>query len=94
MVQLTSILDNDFYKFTMQQCVVKLFPKAKARYSFINRGRHVFTDGFAEALRSSVASMSSLKLAAMEKSWLGETCPTSIRFILIFYRAIAMILPK
>jgi nicotinate phosphoribosyltransferase len=75
MVQLTSILDNDFYKFTMQQCVVKLFPKARARYRFINRGRHVFPEGFAEALRSSVASMSSLKLTAMEKSWLGETCP-------------------
>ena len=75
MVQLTSILDNDFYKFTMQQCVVKLFPKAKARYRFINRGRHIFPEGFAEALRNSVASLSSLKLTAMEKSWLGETCP-------------------
>ena len=38
MVTLPSLLDNDFYKFTMQQCVVKLFPRAKARYRFINRG--------------------------------------------------------
>jgi nicotinate phosphoribosyltransferase len=75
MVTLRSILDNDFYKFTMQQCVVKLFPKARARYRFINRGRHVFPPGFAEALRASVDRMKDLKLTADEKSWLCRTCP-------------------
>ena len=75
MVTLSSILDNDFYKFTMQQCVVKLFPKAKARYRFINRGKHAFPDGFAEALRSSVDAMASLKLTPEEKQWFAQTCP-------------------
>jgi len=75
MVTLTSLLDNDFYKFTMQQCVVKLFPKAKARYRFINRGKHAFPDGFGEALRSSVDAMASLKLTAEEKAWFAKACP-------------------
>lgn len=75
MVELQSILDNDFYKFTMQQCVVKLFPKAKARYTFINRGKHSFPVGFAEALRRSVNAMALLKLAEEEKQWLNQTCP-------------------
>lgn len=75
MVALQSILDNDFYKFTMQQCVVKLFPRAKARYQFINRGRHSFPKGFAEALRQSVDAMASLKLSREEKQWLSKTCP-------------------
>ncbi|HEV7621157.1 MAG TPA: nicotinate phosphoribosyltransferase, partial [Flavisolibacter sp.] len=75
MVQLHSFLDNDFYKFTMQQCVVKLFPKAKAKYKFINRGNHSFPPGFAEALRSSVYNMRSLKLTIEEKKWLALTCP-------------------
>jgi nicotinate phosphoribosyltransferase len=75
MVTLPSLLDNDFYKFTMQQCVVKLFPRAKARYRFINRGGHHFPAGFAEALQHSVNSMSSLKLSRDEKHWLAETCP-------------------
>ncbi|MGZ3881721.1 MAG: hypothetical protein ACXVBF_10305, partial [Flavisolibacter sp.] len=61
-VSLQSILDNDFYKFTMQQGVLKLFPRAKARYQFINRGKHSFPAGFAEALRQSVDAMGSLKL--------------------------------
>ena len=75
MVSLPSILDNDFYKFTMQQCVVKLFPKAKARYTFINRGRHRFPPGFAKALRASVEAMATLVLTSEEKHWLAQTCP-------------------
>jgi nicotinate phosphoribosyltransferase len=75
MIELSSFLDNDFYKFTMQQCVVKLFPKAKARYAFINRGKHSFPEGFASALRSSVDAMANLKLSRVEKHWLAATCP-------------------
>jgi nicotinate phosphoribosyltransferase len=75
MIALQSILDNDFYKFTMQQGVLKLFPRAKARYQFINRGKHSFPKGFAEALKSSVDAMASLKLSKEEKQWLYNTCP-------------------
>src|SRR3954463_6186377 len=75
MIVLASLLDNDFYKFTMQQGVVKLFPRAKARYHFINRGKHAFPQGFAEALKESVNNMAALRLTADEKSWLCKTCP-------------------
>ncbi|MGE5520097.1 MAG: nicotinate phosphoribosyltransferase [Candidatus Dadabacteria bacterium] len=75
MVTLRSILDNDFYKFTMQQCVVKLFPRAKARYRFINRGNHAFPEGFGDVLQRSVNSMAGLKLSREEKNWLAESCP-------------------
>lgn len=54
---------------------MKLFPRAKAKYQFINRGRHAFPFGFAEALRQSVDAMSSLKLTREEKQWLSVTCP-------------------
>jgi nicotinate phosphoribosyltransferase len=74
-VSLPSILDNDFYKFTMQQCVVKLFPRAQARYQFINRGKHIFPEGFADALQESVNAMAQLKLTKEEKEYLAVTCP-------------------
>ena len=32
-----SILDNDLYKFTMQQAVHMLYPRAEVEYVFINR---------------------------------------------------------
>lgn len=70
-----SLLDNDFYKFTMQHAVVKLFPKAKARYHFINRGAHVFPEGFGKALRKLVDDMGSLKLTSAEKQFLSNNCP-------------------
>ena len=59
----------------MQQCVVKLFPKARAKYRFINRGHHAFPEGFARALRASVEAMSGLKLSKDEKQWLARKCP-------------------
>lgn len=72
---LTSILDNDFYKITMQQGVIRLFPSAKARYKFINRGKHAFPEGFEKALRAAVDQMALLKLTKEEKHFLKVTCP-------------------
>lgn len=72
---LQSILDNDFYKFTMQHAVIKLFPKAKVRYGFINRGKHIFPPGFADLLRKSVDAMATLKLTKDEKLYLDKFCP-------------------
>lgn len=72
---LSSILDNDFYKFTMQQAVVRLFPYAKAKYQFINRGKHKFPEGFGELLRESVNQMVQLRLSKEEKKFLQVTCP-------------------
>lgn len=70
-----SILDNDFYKFTMQYAVVKMYPDTQARYEFINRGQHPFPDGFAQALRQRIGQMSELGLTPEEKSYLKITCP-------------------
>lgn len=74
-MRLTSLLDNDFYKFTMQQAVVQMFPRARARYRFINRGSHEFPEGFASLLQTSVHAMAALQLSRAEKTWLATTCP-------------------
>lgn len=71
----SSILDNDFYKFTMQQGVIRLFPDAKARYGFINRGNHIFPEGFSTVLREAIDEMAKLKLSRQEKHFLQVTCP-------------------
>ncbi|MCO6173683.1 nicotinate phosphoribosyltransferase [Flavobacterium sp. NRK F10] len=70
-----SILDNDFYKFTMQNAVIKLFPYAKAQYRFINRGEHPFPEKFATHLRQAIDQMADLQLSQKEKDFLQETCP-------------------
>lgn len=71
----TSILDNDFYKFTMQCAVVKLFPNVKGRYTFINRGKHQFPAGFADLVQEQVNAMAQLRLTKEEKQFLLSSCP-------------------
>ena len=75
MAILTSILDNDFYKFTMQFAVSKLFPRAQARYEFINRGQHRFPEGFDKRLKDAINAMAGLKLTKAEKEFLRTRCP-------------------
>src|SRR5690606_257117 len=70
-----SVLDNDFYKFTVQQGVIKLFPEAKARYKFINRGNHAFPEGLSESSKKAVAEMATLKLTKEGKMFFKVNCP-------------------
>lgn len=80
-----TLLDNDFYKFTMQNAVVKLFPTARVRYAFGNRGHHVFPEGFAQELSRQVKAMENLQLTRAEKDYLASKCeyldPTYLDFL-------------
>jgi nicotinate phosphoribosyltransferase len=58
----------------MQQGVITLFPYAKARYAFINRGKHSFPTGFAGILQKAVNTMAQLRLSREEKAFLSVTC--------------------
>jgi nicotinate phosphoribosyltransferase len=69
-----SILDTDLYKLTMQQAVCKLYPRAGARYDFINRGETPFPPGFAEELGNHIQEMAGLRLSKEEKKWLASRC--------------------
>ncbi len=84
-MMIESFLDNDLYKFSMQSAVIKLFPHAKVRYRFFNRGKTEFPDGFAEELRKHIYDLSKLKLTSNEKRFVRETCyyldPTYIDFL-------------
>jgi len=70
-----SILDNDLYKFTMQQAVCRLYPKARVRYELTNRGHTPFPAGFDTLIKDRVAQMAGVSLARDEKRWLEHTCP-------------------
>jgi len=70
-----SILDNDFYKFTMQNAVMKHFPDAQVEYRFINRGAHEFPAGFDQVLQTHVENLSHLSLTKEEVRFLRINCP-------------------
>jgi len=69
-----SILDNDLYKFTMQQAVHMLYPRAQAQYEFFNRGKTPFPEGFALKIKDEIEKMVDLRLSPDQKAFLKESC--------------------
>ncbi len=70
---ITSILDTDLYKLTMQQAVHALYPRAEAEYVFINRGGTRFPEGFGERLTHEIRRMADLSLSRDELEYLTST---------------------
>ncbi len=70
-----SILDTDLYKFTTGYAYSKLFPRACGRFSFIDRNRLSYPEGFVNALRDEINAMSSLSLSKEEKAFLERELP-------------------
>ena len=71
---INSILDNDLYKFTMQNAVMKLYPHSKVKYQFINRGADKFPKGFGNALKDKIDDFTVLQLTTAEENFLREKC--------------------
>jgi len=69
------ILDDDLYKFSMQYAVINMFPYAKVRYEFINRGKTKFPEGFRDELQRQIELMENIQLSKEQKEWFKETCP-------------------
>ncbi len=71
---INSLLDNDLYKFTMQNAAMKLYPHSKVKYKFINRGENNFPLDFAKILRKEINNCAELKLSENEEKFLREKC--------------------
>jgi nicotinate phosphoribosyltransferase len=69
---ITSLLDSDWYKFSMGQVVFHQFPHADAVYRFYNRGKTQFPPGFADALKKELKYLSKVRLSNEELMWLDE----------------------
>ena len=76
-----SFLDQDQYKFTMQQGAIQRFPNLKVRYKFINRGKTIWPEGLAQKLRERLKQFS--EEAILTKEELEYL--TGIRFFLPFF---------
>ena len=81
-----SLIDQDLYKFTMQQGVVELFQREWVKYNFINRGKTNFPDGFDLRLRQEIKKMEKLSLTGREYTFLNHKCghflkPTYVDFL-------------
>lgn len=87
---ITSILDTDLYKLSMQQCVLfgktlgKAYDSIDVEYEFMNRGKTPFPDHFAKGLRYQVDAFADLRLSSEQQSFLAAKCPYLRRSYLDF----------
>jgi len=69
----------------MQYAVIKLFPRAKVRYTFILRSKVDFPENFAKELREQIQLMTTLRLTSEERRFFSEKCkyidPTYFYFL-------------
>ncbi|GAA6062078.1 hypothetical protein JCM10212_006501 [Sporobolomyces blumeae] len=72
---ITSILDTDLYKLTMQRAVFETFPDVDVRYRFTNRGDARFTRRVEQAVRKAVDHLANVTLTESERAWLEKRCP-------------------
>lgn len=73
---ITSILDNDLYKFTMQQAVFYQYPLTDVEYQFNCRTKDVNLSFLAPSVRKQIDFMAGLTLLEVERRYLK-----SIRFL-------------
>lgn len=73
---ITSMLDDDTYKFSMGMFALELFPDAVAKYKFSNRGKQRFSYDFLAALDYQINyCLPRLKATDEEIEWFKKTCP-------------------
>lgn len=70
-----SILDNDLYKFTMQQAVLDHFPDAIAEGEYTDRRKTIHTMKFLRRLKDNIEAMEDCRLNPSEALWLSKNCP-------------------
>jgi nicotinate phosphoribosyltransferase len=75
MINISSMLDNDTYKLSMGNLVLRQFPRLNVRYELINRGGTKFPHGFADGLRFDLQRLTHLALRTEEKKFLLKHCP-------------------
>ena len=69
---ITSILDNDLYKFTMQYAVIKKYPDLKVKYKFHDRNTFNYPKGFDKEVLKQIDIMADLYLTKEEKKELDN----------------------
>lgn len=73
---ITSILTTDTYKLTMSSLAFHDFPFAKVTYTFINRSKTQFPEGFDKELINQLEMVAELALTKSEFEWMN-----TIRFL-------------
>lgn len=70
-----SFLDNDLYKFTMQQAMLDHFEYIQGEGAFTDRGNTQHSQQFIALLQNKIEAMADVRLTDQEALWLQRRCP-------------------
>ncbi|CAK1354032.1 Nicotinate phosphoribosyltransferase [Cercospora beticola] len=87
----SSLLDTDLYKLTMQCAILKYFPDVQVEYKFTNRTPHMrLTRAAYKWLRAQIDKLENIKVTDDEIAWLRKTCPYLTPEYLDFLRTFSL----
>lgn len=69
---ITHFTDNDLYTFTCQYYILHTYPRAEVRYSFFDRNKFCYPQGFGELLREQVDNMRNILITDDEIKFMRE----------------------
>lgn len=72
---ITSILDNDLYKFSTSYAYMKLFPNAMGTFTFYDRNHTKYTKEMVENIKRKIYHLSSLIMTPNEVIYMKNHCP-------------------
>ena len=68
------ITDNDLYTFTCQYYILETYPRAEVEYTFYDRNRTVYPQGFAALLQEQVNHMADVVITDEEIEFMSRRC--------------------
>lgn len=71
---INSILDTDLYTFSLCYLYLQKFPRAIGRYSFIDRNKTSYPNGFAKKVQNQIKLMENIELSNDESTFMSKNC--------------------
>lgn len=71
---ITHFTDTDLYKMTMACAIVNCFPRAMARYKFVDRNNTVYPEGFGELVQEQINYLEDLRFTDEEEAFMIKRC--------------------
>jgi len=82
----THFTDNDLYTFTCQYYILETYPNAEVRYSFFDRNKRKYPEGFAKMLQEQIDGMANVTITNEEIAFMRRKCYFLPEWYFIFLR--------
>ncbi len=87
---INSLLDNDLYTFSVCYAYLEKFPRAVGHYTFVDRNKTVYPEGFAKLLREQIDQIGELSFSDEDVKFLEQKCSYFPNWFFTFLKGFRM----